>query len=146
MRIRSAAVATFAVALTTAMSVSTAFAQTTILFNSFFPPAHFINNPLKDWGAEVGNVTDGRVKVEFLPTSAAPPPQQIDGAVSGQYDAAVIFHGFTGRRAVLTQMAQLPFFVAGTAEDASAAFWRTYVEFFAEADEWADDGRSPPPR
>lgn len=64
----------FATALAVGMLASSAAnAQVKILVNIFVGPAHFIHTPYKAWGAEVGKVTDGRVTVDFLPASAAPP-------------------------------------------------------------------------
>ena len=76
----------FAAALAVGVLASSAAnAQVKILVNIFLGPAHFIHPPYKAWGAEVGKVTGGRVTVEFLPASAAPPPKQIDGALAGNY-------------------------------------------------------------
>jgi TRAP-type C4-dicarboxylate transport system substrate-binding protein len=102
-----------------------------VVFNVFPGPRHHVNVPFKAWAAEVEKVTSGRVTIKFLPTSAAPPPKQIDGVVSGQFDAAFIFNGFTAKRAVGPQFGMLPFMLNANAEIGSVAYWRTYQKFFA---------------
>ncbi len=115
-------------------------AATEIVFNVFTGPRHFINDPFKAWAKEIQEATKGRVTVKFLPTSAAPPPKQIDGVVSGQFDAAFIFHGFTGKRAVGPQFGILPFVLDGNAEAGSVAYQRAYDKFFGAKNEFGKVG------
>ena len=107
--------------------------------NVFTGPKHFINKALKPWGKEVGKVTNGEVKVNFLPTSAAPPPKQIDGIVAGTFDCAFIFHAFTAKRAVGPQFGILPFLNKGNAEQGSIAYWRAWNKHFGPKKEFEDD-------
>ncbi len=132
----------FASALVVAgtLSAGAASAATEILFNVFTGPQHFVNDPFKEWAKDVSSVTQGRVTVKFLPTSAAPPPRQIDGVVGGQYDAAFIFHGFTAKRAVGPQFGILPFLQLGSAEISSVAYWRTYEKHFGAKNEFGKIG------
>lgn len=127
------------VALLPLMAVD-AYAAERWTCNIFPGPKHFINKALKPWGKEVREVTKGEVKVNFLPTSAAPPPKQIDGIVAGTYDCAFIFHAFTAKRAVGPQFGILPFLSKGNAEQGSVAFWRTWDKFFGPKKEFEDDG------
>ena len=108
--------------------------------NVFTGPKHFINKALKPWGKQVREVTEGEVKVNFLPTSAAPPPKQIDGIVAGTYDCAFIFHAFTAKRAIGPQFGILPFISRANAERGSIAFWRTWNKHFGAKKEFEDDG------
>ncbi len=108
--------------------------------NVFTGPKHFINKALKPWGKQVREVTKGEVRVNFLPTSAAPPPKQIDGIVAGTYDCAFIFHAFTAKRAAGPQFGILPFLSEGTAEEGSVAYWRTWNKHFGPKKEFEDDG------
>ena len=108
--------------------------------NVFTGPKHFINKALKPWGKQVREVTKGEVRVNFLPTSAAPPPKQADGIVAGTYDCAFIFHAFTAKRAVGPQFGILPFLHKGNAEQGSIAYWRTWNKNFGPKKEFADDG------
>jgi TRAP-type C4-dicarboxylate transport system substrate-binding protein len=121
------------------MSTS-AFAATTWVCNVFAGPKHYVNKGLKAWGRDVGKVTKGQVKVRFLPSSAAPPPKQIDGIVGGTFDCAFIFHAFTARRAVGGAYGILPFISAGNSTHASVAFWRTWEKHFAAKKEFEKIG------
>ncbi|MGE3247611.1 MAG: TRAP transporter substrate-binding protein DctP, partial [Beijerinckiaceae bacterium] len=115
---------------------SGARAATEIVFNAFTGPRHHAMEGFKWWADQVAKVTEGRVTVKILPTSAAPPPKQIDGVVSGQFDAAYIFNGFTDRRAVGPQFGLLPFMLNANAEIGSVAYWRTYQKYFASKKEF----------
>ena len=134
----------FAAVIAAGMTFSSvAIAQTKILVNIFVPPAHFIHVPYQQWGVDVERVTDGRVVVEFLPTSAAPPPKQIDGALAGNYDGAFMFNVFNGKRAPFTQMLLLPYLLEGNAEAGSVATWRTYEKYFGDLNQFEDAGITP---
>lgn len=132
-----------AVLAVSAIASSSANAQVKILVNIFVGPAHFIHAPYKAWGTEVGKVTDGRVVVEFLPASAAPPPKQIDAALAGQYDGAFMFNGFNAKRAPFTQMLMLPYSLEGNAEAGSIATWRTYDKYFNQLGQFEKVGITP---
>ncbi len=99
--------------------------------NVFTGPKHFINKSLKPWGKEVGKVTNGDVKVNMLPASAAPPPKQLNSIVAGTFDCAFIFHAFTAKQAVGPHFGILPFLLAGNGEQGSVAYWRTWNKHFA---------------
>ena len=115
-------------------------AKETWMCNIFTGPKHFINKPIKAWGKDVKKVTNGEVVARFLPTSAAPPPKQIDGIAAGTFDCAFIFHGFTKKRAVGPQFGILPMLIADNAEKGSLAFWKTWKKYFAEKNEFAKHG------
>lgn len=108
--------------------------------NIFPGPKHFVNIDTKAWGKDVERVTNSGVKVNFLPTSAAPPPKQLNGIAAGTFDCALIFHGFTAKQAIGPQYAVLPFLNAGSAEIGSVAFWRTWKKHFAEKKEFESKG------
>ena len=108
--------------------------------NIFVGPKHYVNKALKPWGKAVGKATNGDLKVNFLPSSAAPPPKQIDGIAAGTFDCAFIFHAFTAKRAVGPQFGILPFISSGNAIQSSVAFHRTWAKHFAGKNEFKDDG------
>lgn len=107
--------------------------------NVFFGPSHYINDVLKPWGEEVGKVTNGEVRINFLPASAAPPPKQIDGIVAGTFDCAAIFVTFAAKRAAGPMFGILPLYSRGNGETGSVAYYRTWSKHFADKKEFADD-------
>ncbi|MCC2098434.1 MAG: TRAP transporter substrate-binding protein DctP [Hyphomicrobiales bacterium] len=133
-----------AIALSTGLGAGlfagAAQAATEIVFNVFTGPRHFLNDPIKAWAKDITAKTSGRVTFKFLPTNAAPPPKQIDAVVSGQFDGAFIFHGFTARRAVGPQFGILPFLQNTPAEVSSAAYYNTWKKFFGDKKEFARVG------
>ena len=115
-------------------------AKQTWTCNIFPGPKHFVNKDIKPWGKEVGEVTKGEIAVKFLPTSAAPPPKQVDGVAAGTFDCAFVFNAFTAKRAVGPLFGILPFLNAGNGEQGSVAYQRTWSKHFAAKNEFADDG------
>ena len=112
-------------------------AQTKLLFNVFLPPAHFLQQPMRDWAADVEKVTGGNVKVEFAAGNLAPPPQQLPGAASGIFDIAVTANIFIKSKAPLLEMSSLPWMIFD-AEAASVALWRMYGKHFASKNQFPD--------
>ncbi|MDA0240791.1 MAG: TRAP transporter substrate-binding protein DctP [Proteobacteria bacterium] len=137
LKLTAAGIATGAMMALTAMP---SHAATTWTCNIFSGPKHFINVDTKIWGKDVAEVTKGEVNARFLPANAAPPPKQIDAITAGTFDCALIFHGFTAKRAVGPQFAILPFLNAGNAEAGGVAFWRTWQKHFAAKKEFEKKG------
>jgi TRAP-type C4-dicarboxylate transport system substrate-binding protein len=114
-----------------------AVVQTTVLFNSFIPPAHPVNTRImKPWTDEITKATGGRVKFDMPTSSLAAPPQQMDGVVKGVFDMAYQFHGLMPN-ARLSQLPQLPG-VNSSSRGSSIALWRTYEKYFKQANEYKD--------
>lgn len=109
--------------------------------NVFTGPKHYVNKALKPWGKAVQKSTNGELKINFLPSSAAPPPKQIDGIAGGTFDCAFIFHAFTAKRAVGPAFGILPFISsAKTTVQSSVAYHRTWAKHFEAKQEFKDDG------
>lgn len=112
--------------------------ETTLLINSFMPPAHPINTRvLKPWSLDVYKATEGRVRVFVAPSSLAPPQAQRDAVTRGIVDGAYMFHGLMSKQVQLPQLAHLPL-INTTARGSSIALWRTHEKFFAPVDEYKD--------
>ena len=129
-------------ALAAALAGATPFAalpagaETKILFNRFVPPKHPFNvGMFIPWAKDVGQATEGRVKVEFTSASLAPPPKQWNMVSKGIADAAMLANIFERNRLKLPSIAQLPF-TAEKAESRSVALWRTHQKFLAKANEY----------
>jgi len=107
----------------------------TFRFQQWLPPQHpIVTRTLMPWIADVEAATEGRVQIQYLPAPLGPPPAQFDMVRDGVVDFALSVHGFTPARFTLPTVAELPF-SAFDSEALSVALWRTYAEYFAEADE-----------
>ncbi|WP_116085894.1 TRAP transporter substrate-binding protein [Tropicimonas sp. IMCC34011] len=111
-------------------------ADTTLRFSNWLPPTHYVTTEiLEPWAASVAEATEGRVTIEFLAALDAP-GGHFDLVDSGIADVAFAVHSYTPQRFVLTEIAELPF-MANDATNNSIAYWETYQEYFADADEHA---------
>jgi TRAP-type C4-dicarboxylate transport system substrate-binding protein len=110
-------------------------AQATILFNSYEPPAGANRRVVEAWGREIERVTEGRVKLQFPPSSLAPPNQQWQVVVQGVADAAYTFNAWLQNKLLLPRVAEIPF-ISNSAESTAVALWRTHEKFFAPAKEY----------
>lgn len=103
-----------------------------LVVNCFLPPQHFLcTELLPGWLEQVETVTEGRVSGLILPTSAAPPTEQLAAVEAGQMDVAVQFNGLIPTQTIGARVAMVPFSGGATAEQNSAALWRTTSAFFA---------------
>ena len=122
---KSAALALLAAAAASLIPQPAA-AQTVLRFNVWVPPTHHTHvKMMMPWAADVEAATQGRVKVEFTPSSLGAPPRQFDLAAEGIADVTFGDHAYTPGRLYLTKMAELPF-LGSSAEALSVAHWRTY--------------------
>lgn len=121
-----------------AVPAATAQAETTVLrLNRWVPPSHHILvRTLEPWAKQVGEATQGRVKIEFTASSLGAPPRQFDLAADGVADITFGNHDYTPARFTLTSAAQLPF-LSDSAAALSVALWRTQAKFFEPAKEHA---------
>ena len=112
--------------------------STNLLLNSFLAPQTPVTSMvIKPWAEKIGQVTEGRVKVEVAPSSLAAPHQQLASVNKGVFDIAYQFHGLMSEQVKLNQMAHLPF-VNTTSRGSSVALWRTYQKHFAKSNELGD--------
>lgn len=128
---------TLATALALTLSAGPALAQdVTLRFSNWVPATHTLTvDMFEPWARDVEEATEGRVTIEFLPALGAP-NAHFDLVRNGVADMAFSVHAYTPARFKLTEIAELPF----TSENAlvnSLAYWRTYDQFLAEADEHA---------
>ena len=118
-----------------ALAAGSAFAETRLLFSTFFPPQHpLVKQVLQPWAASVKQATNGSVVVEFSPSSLAPPPGQLDMVSKGIADVTVQFAGVVPNRLTSLLITEVPGPVS-TAQAMSVALWRTHEKFFAQANE-----------
>ncbi|HEV7372998.1 TRAP transporter substrate-binding protein [Arenibaculum sp.] len=120
-----------------ALGAQAANAETVLRFNNFLPPMHGqVVDVFKPWAESVAKATEGRVKVEILPTTVAAPPRMFDLVESGGVDVAWGVPAYTTGRFTLTKALDLPF-LGDNAEALSVAYWKVHEEMFAAADEFA---------
>ncbi|MDR5903403.1 TRAP transporter substrate-binding protein [Halomonas icarae] len=112
-----------------------AMAQTTINVSSWGGPNHGINTIVwPTWQAWIEEATEGRVTLQVT-EDLGPPAAQMALVADGVADASWIFHGHMSGRFGLTQLPEFPTFEDFSSEVASAAYWRTYEEYLAQANE-----------
>ncbi|MGR4066312.1 TRAP transporter substrate-binding protein [Billgrantia sp. C5P2] len=129
-RLMIGAVAAFGLSLTAPV-----LAQQTITVSTWGGPNHGINTIVwPTWKAWIEEATEGRVTVEVV-HDMGPPAAQMEIVADGIADASWIFHGHMSGRFELTQLPEFPTFEAFSSEAASAAYWRTYEEYLAQAEE-----------
>jgi len=122
------------VAASAALSGTAYAADYTLTISSWAPPTHGIN--AKMWPniiKRIEDATDGRVTAE-IKLGLAPPPAQFDLIQDGAADMSIIFHGYQPGRFATTKLIELPGY-EGSAEAASAAYWKAYEKYLAEANE-----------
>lgn len=108
--------------------------ETTLNVSTWLPPTHVQNSVVwPTWAKWVEDATEGRVKVNIEYTSSNP-TQLFQMVEDGVTDAAFSFHGFVPGRFPLEEIVELPG-LGVNAEAASAAHWRTYQKYLAQANE-----------
>lgn len=114
---------------------SAANAETVIRYSPWLPAQHSIHEGvIRPWIAQVEAVTEGRVKVEFLPAAVGRPAEQYDVVTEGLADMGIILPGYTPGRFPLLDMGEM----ALLSDDAAVlgpAFYRAYVNHLADIDQ-----------
>ncbi len=122
-------------ALLCAITLATpAVAQTSLLLSHIFPAQHpLVTQVLQPWAKDIETATAGRVKVEFSPSSLAPPPGQLDMVQKGIADIGLQFAGVVPNRLHFELITEIPG-TAGTTVQMSRALWSTYEQHFSKSD------------
>lgn len=119
-----------ALALAAAMSAAAGAQTTTLRYNNWIPPTHFIiKNGFVKYFEDVAKATEGRIKIELTAQSLGAPPRQMQLAVDGITDIAWGVHSYTPGTYPLAEMVELPFIGHGADKD-SVAYWRVYKSMF----------------
>ena len=114
----------------------TANAETTINYNIFVPPSHFMWDVMRDWAAQVEDASGGDLKIAFTAKSVAPPPKILDAVRKGAADAGFMANVFSQKFAPGTGVSMQPWIHRGDAGAAGVALWRVYNKYFMEHDNW----------
>jgi TRAP-type C4-dicarboxylate transport system substrate-binding protein len=113
-------------------------AQVELRYSTWDPPTHEMRaNGVHIWAEEVEKVTNGRVKIRFLPKPTGAPPAHYDLLVDGAIDIANIIPGYTPGRFHLHKLMEFPL-LTDNPEARAVAFWRVYSKFFEKANEIGD--------
>lgn len=109
------------------LTSTAAFADATLALSSWLPPRHpIVVNAIKPWAKEVGEVTEGRVKVRVLSSPLGAPPAHFDMATDGIADITYGLHSFTkDDRFERSRIGQFSF-LGDDAVSGSTAFWNVY--------------------
>lgn len=111
-------------------------AQSKLLLSTFFPKGHALTaDVLVPWAKDVEKQTNGAVKIEFSPSSLAPPPAQMEMVEKGIADLSAQYSGLVPKRLHLPLLSEVPG-LATTSEAMSVAMWRTQEKFFDPAGEF----------
>lgn len=114
-----------AMAVLSITSMTAMAADTTLKISTWLPPKHGVNTEIFAGLVKMmEEATGGKVSGELV-FGLAPPPAQMDLVLDGAADIGVIFHGYQPGRFVATKLIELPGY-EGSAEAASAAYWRVY--------------------
>ncbi len=120
-------------ALSVVLSGPATAQDVSLVVNCFLPPQHFLCSALlPGWLEQVEVATGGRVSGLILPTSAAPPTDQLAAVEAGQVDVAVQFNGLIPGETIGGRVAMVPFTGGASAAQNSVALWNTTQEFFAD--------------
>ena len=96
-----------------------------LTFSSWLPAASIITeNLFVIWASEIEALTEGRVRITFLPKPLGPPPAHNEILSSGAADLAYSVHGYTGAEFPRAKIGQFSFL--GDAYSASHAFSKVY--------------------
>lgn len=115
---------------------STAKAETTINYNIFVPPSHFMWDVMRDWAAQVEDASGGDLKIAFTAKSVAPPPKILDAVRKGAADGGFMANVFSKKFAPGTGISMQPWIHRGDAGAAGVALWQVYNKYFMEHDNW----------
>lgn len=120
-----------------APSLVRAQAPVELNLSSWLPGASLITqNLFVLWAEEVSTITDGRVKVSFLPQPLGPPPAHLGLVQSGDADVAYSLHGYTQDAFQRARIGQFSFL--GDAYSASHAFSKVYGKLLRAEEEHTD--------
>ena len=104
--------------------------ETTLRYNNWIPPTHFIiKNGFVKYFEDVAAATGGRIKIELTAQSLGAPPRQMQLALDGIADIAWGVHSYTPGTYPLAEMVELPFIGSGSDKD-SVAYWRVFKAMF----------------
>ncbi|WP_205520687.1 TRAP transporter substrate-binding protein [Propylenella binzhouense] len=118
--------------LSIGLATAGAAAETVLTYSTWLPPGYVLNEPvLKPWSAEVEKVTEGRVRVEWLPKAVGSAAAQFDVVHDGLADVSIILPGYTPGRFPIMEIGELPLLENDPAV-LSPSFYRVYDQYLKQ--------------
>ncbi|WP_420407426.1 TRAP transporter substrate-binding protein [Hoeflea sp.] len=126
--LKSAAAAAIAVSALGMASAGALAQEVTLRMHQFLPPqANVPAEILIPWAEQIGEASDGRIKVEVFSAMSlgGTPPQLMDQARDGVVDIVWTLPGYTPGRFPSVEVFELPFMMTN-AEATSRAYWELF--------------------
>ncbi|WP_299870466.1 TRAP transporter substrate-binding protein [uncultured Hoeflea sp.] len=133
--LKSAAAAAIAVSALGFASASALAQEVTLRMHQFLPPqANVPAEILIPWAEQIGEASDGRIKVEVFSAMSlgGTPPQLMDQARDGVVDIVWTLPGYTPGRFPSVEVFELPFMMTN-AEATSRAYWELFKSDMEES-------------
>ena len=113
--LKAAAIAAIA-ALGLSATAPAASADVVLKYSPWLPDGYPLNDAvLRPWIKEVERITEGRVKVDWLPKAVGSAKAQFDAVHDGLADMSLILPGYTPGRFELLELGELPLLSSSTA-------------------------------
>lgn len=133
--LKSAAAAAIVVSALGFASASAFAQEVTLRMHQFLPPqANVPAEILIPWAEQIGEASDGRIKVEVFSAMSlgGTPPQLMDQARDGVVDIVWTLPGYTPGRFPSVEVFELPFMMTN-AEATSRAYWELFKSDMEES-------------
>lgn len=133
--LKSTAAAAIAVSALGFASASAFAQEVTLRMHQFLPPqANVPAEILIPWAEQIGEASDGRIKVEVFSAMSlgGTPPQLMDQARDGVVDIVWTLPGYTPGRFPSVEVFELPFMMTN-AEATSRAYWELFKSDMEES-------------
>lgn len=115
-----------------ALTAGAATAETVLSYSPWLPTGYVLNDAvLRPWMAQIEEVTEGRVRVEWRGAAVGSPAQQHDVVRDGLVDMALMLPGYQPGRFPLMEMGELPL-LSDDVEVLAPTFARMHEKYFAD--------------
>lgn len=121
-------------AMTTTAITGAMAQEVTLKLHEFLPaPANLPKLIIHPWADRIEEASEGRIKIERFSGMAlgGAPPELMDQTIDGVTDISWTVVGYTPGRFPVTEVFELPFFVADAAA-ASCAYWTMYEDHMVD--------------
>lgn len=114
------------------VTAGSALAETVLSYSPWLPPSYVLNDAvLRPWMAQIEEVTEGRVRVEWRGAAVGSAAQQHDVVRDGLVDMTLMLPGYQPGRFPLMDMGELPL-LSEDVEVLAPTFARMHEKYFAD--------------